>query len=200
MCSSDLGATLGLLLAGPFLVLAAIAVRLQDRGPAIFRQERIGRDGRPFTLFKLRTMIPDADSQLVDLTSVNERTGGPLLKFADDPRRTRVGRVLERTSLDEVPQLVNVLRGDMSIVGPRPALPHEVEAFDPEFHARHAVRPGITGLWQAEAREKPDFDVYRRLDLFYVENWSLGLDLAICLETVAAVTRRVLPRRFRSTR
>lgn len=186
-----------LILASPVLAIAALAIRLQDRGPVIFRQVRVGRAGERFTLLKLRTMIPDADSQLVDLTSVNERSGGPLFKLGADPRRTRIGRILERTSIDEVPQLVNVLRGEMSIVGPRPALPHEVAYFDPEFQARHRVRPGITGLWQAEAREKPDFDIYRRLDLFYVENWSVGLDLAICATTIASVTRRLLPRPFR---
>jgi len=188
-----------LVLSAPVLAVAAVAIRLQDRGPVVFRQVRVGLGGERFTLLKLRTMIPDADSQLVDLTSVNERSGGPLFKLGADPRRTRVGSVLERTSLDELPQLINVLRGDMSIVGPRPALPHEVASFDPEFQARHRVRPGITGLWQAEAREKPEFDVYRRLDLFYVENWSVGLDLAICMTTVAAVTRRLLPRPLRRT-
>lgn len=189
-----------LLLVSPLLAIAALAIRLQDRGPAIFRQVRVGRGGERFTLLKLRTMVPDADAQLVDLTSVNERSGGPLFKLGADPRRTRVGRILERTSIDELPQLVNVLRGEMSIVGPRPALPHEVADFDPEFQARHRVPPGITGLWQAEAREKSDFDIYRRLDLFYVENWSVGLDLAICATTVASVTRRLLPRPFRRSR
>jgi len=194
----DVAIAAGLLVvSAPVLVVAAVAIRLQDRGPVIFRQVRVGRDGDGFTLLKLRTMVPDADSQLVDLTSVNERTGGPLFKIGADPRRTRVGRVLERTSLDELPQLVNVLRGEMSIVGPRPALPHEVASFDPEFQARHRVRPGITGLWQAEAREKPEFDIYRRLDLFYVENWSVGLDLAICMTTVAAIARRLVPRALR---
>ena len=183
-----------LVLASPILTVAALAVRLQDGGPSIFRQVRVGRDGREFTLLKLRTMVPDADSRLVDLTTANQRAGGPLFKVTVDPRRTRVGAFLERTSIDELPQLINVLRGDMSVVGPRPALPHEVAEFDPEFQARHLVRPGITGLWQAEAREKPDFEVYRRLDLFYVENWSIGLDLAICFATVTSVARRTVIR------
>lgn len=183
-----------LVLASPILAVAALAVRRQDGAPAIFRQVRVGRDGREFTLLKLRTMVPDADSRLVDLTTANQRAGGPLFKVAVDPRRTRVGRFLERTSIDELPQLINVLRGDMSIVGPRPALPQEVADFDPEFQARHLVRPGITGLWQAEAREKPDFEVYRRLDLFYVENWSIGLDLAICFATATSVARRTVIR------
>ena len=183
----------------PILVAAGIAVKLGDRGPVLFRQTRIGRDGRPFTVLKLRTMVPDAETQLVDLMRLNQRAGGPLFKAAKDPRRTRVGRVLERTSLDELPQLWNVLRGDMSLVGPRPALPREVENFDPVFLDRHRVLPGITGLWQVEGRDNPAFEVYRRLDLFYVENWSVGLDLAIMLRTVATVLGRPV-RSFRNRR
>jgi exopolysaccharide biosynthesis polyprenyl glycosylphosphotransferase len=183
-----------LVVSAPVLLVAMLAVKLQDGGPAIFRQVRVGKDGEPFTLFKLRTMVPDAEQQLVDVTSVNQRAGGPLFKATHDPRRTRVGRILEKTSLDELPQLMNVLRGEMSLVGPRPALPHEVAQFDDELLGRHRVRPGITGLWQVEARDKPDFEIYRRLDLFYVENWSIGLDLAIMLSTVCSVLGRVVPR------
>jgi lipopolysaccharide/colanic/teichoic acid biosynthesis glycosyltransferase len=183
-----------LVVSAPVLLAAMAAVRLQDGGRAIFRQVRVGQDGRPFTLFKLRTMVPNAEQQLVDVTSVNQRAGGPLFKADHDPRRTRVGRVLEQTSLDELPQLLNVLRGDMSLVGPRPALPHEVAEFDDELLGRHRVQPGITGLWQVEARDKPDFEIYRRLDLFYVENWSIGLDLAIMLSTVCSVLGRLVPR------
>jgi exopolysaccharide biosynthesis polyprenyl glycosylphosphotransferase len=186
-------AALLLVVSAPVLLVAMLAVRLQDGGSAIFRQVRVGKDGTPFTLFKLRTMVPDAEQQLVDVTSVNQRAGGPLFKSASDPRRTRVGRLLETTSLDEVPQLLNVLRGDMSLVGPRPALPHEVAQFDDELLGRHRVQPGITGLWQVEARDKPDFEIYRRLDLFYVENWSIGLDLAIMFSTVCSVLGRVVP-------
>ncbi len=182
-----------LVVSAPVWLVAMAAVRLQDGAPAIFRQVRVGKDGRPFTLFKLRTMVPDAEQQLVDVTSVNQRAGGPLFKAKRDPRRTRVGRILEMTSLDELPQLLNVLRGDMSLVGPRPALPHEVAQFDDELLGRHRVQPGITGLWQVEARDKPDFEIYRRLDLFYVENWSIGLDLAIMFSTVCSVLGRVVP-------
>ncbi|MGZ8734384.1 MAG: sugar transferase, partial [Acidimicrobiia bacterium] len=130
-----------------------------------------------------------------------QRTG-PLFKLERDPRRTRVGHILERTSIDELPQLINVLRGEMSLVGPRPALPHEVEQFDDELLGRQDVTPGITGLWQVEGRDNPDFEVYRRLDLFYVENWSVGLDLAIMLATAQAVLGRLLqiPRRRRDAR
>jgi exopolysaccharide biosynthesis polyprenyl glycosylphosphotransferase len=183
-----------LVLSAPVMLVAMLAVKLQDGASPIFRQVRVGKDGETFTLFKLRTMVPNAEQQLVDVTSVNQRAGGPLFKATDDPRRTRVGRILEKTSLDELPQLLNVLMGDMSLVGPRPALPHEVAQFDDELLGRHRVQPGITGLWQVEARDKPDFEIYRRLDLFYVENWSIGLDLAIMLGTVCSVLGRVVPR------
>jgi exopolysaccharide biosynthesis polyprenyl glycosylphosphotransferase len=177
-------------IASPVLAAAAIAVKLGDGGPVLFRQTRVGQDGSTFRLFKLRTMVVDAEERLVDLTFANERQDGPLFKLTQDPRRTKVGRILELTSLDELPQLFNVLRGDMSLVGPRPALPHEVAQFDEELRARHEVLPGITGLWQVEGRENPAFDVYRRLDLFYVENWSVGFDLAILMATLQSVLLR----------
>jgi exopolysaccharide biosynthesis polyprenyl glycosylphosphotransferase len=179
-----------LVIASPVLAAAAIAVKLGDGGPVLFRQTRVGQDGSTFRLFKLRTMVVDAEERLVDLTFANERQDGPLFKLTQDPRRTKVGRILELTSLDELPQLFNVLRGDMSLVGPRPALPHEVAQFDEELRARHEVLPGITGLWQVEGRENPAFDVYRRLDLFYVENWSVGFDLAILMATLQSVLLR----------
>jgi exopolysaccharide biosynthesis polyprenyl glycosylphosphotransferase len=184
-------ATLGLLLVSPVLLVAAIAIKLQDRGPVFFRQTRVGRGGAEFTLLKLRTMVPDAEQQQDELARANQRQGGPLFKLDRDPRRTAVGRILERASIDELPQLVNVLRGEMSLVGPRPALPHEVEEFDEELLGRQSVPPGITGLWQVEGRDNPAFDVYRRLDLFYVENWSVGLDFAIMLGTAQAVLGRI---------
>jgi exopolysaccharide biosynthesis polyprenyl glycosylphosphotransferase len=183
--------TIALVLVSPVLLVAAIAIKLQDRGPVFFRQTRVGRGGAEFTLLKLRTMVPDAEARLRELELANQRQGGPLFKLDQDPRRTRVGRFLERASIDELPQLVNVLRGEMSLVGPRPALPSEVAKFDEELLARQSVPPGITGLWQVEGRDNPAFDVYRRLDLFYVENWSVGLDFAIMLGTAQAVLGRV---------
>jgi len=176
----------------PVVLCAAVAIKLCDRGPVLFRQQRVGLGGRSFEVLKLRTMVPDASEQLGALTLRNERRDGPLFKVTDDPRVTRVGRFLRASSIDELPQLVNVLRGEMSLVGPRPALPAEVAAFDRELLARLNVRPGITGLWQLEARDNPSFHVYRRLDLFYVENWSIVLDAAIVWSTAVSIVGRLV--------
>ena len=178
-----------LVVAAPLLAVVAVVVRMADGGPVLFRQRRVGLHGVPFTMLKLRSMAVDAESRLASVQAQNERTG-PLFSARDDPRVTRVGSFLRRTSLDELPQLLNVLRGDMSLVGPRPALPHEVSLFPPELHARHEVRPGITGLWQAEARDNPAFEAYRRLDLHYVHNWSLSLDAIVVLSTVEHLVTR----------
>ncbi len=186
-----LGAALGILIAAPLLLLAAMAIRLEDRAPALYRQVRIGLNGRPFQIYKLRTMAPDSDKK-TDLDVINERTDGPLFKATHDPRVTRVGAVVRALSIDELPQLFNVLGGTMSLVGPRPAMPTEVSQFDPELLRRHVVKPGITGLWQLEARDNPSFHAYRRLDLLYVDNWSIGLDLYIILATVPTVVAQIL--------
>jgi lipopolysaccharide/colanic/teichoic acid biosynthesis glycosyltransferase len=185
-----------LVVATPLLLVSALAIKLGDRGPVMFRQQRVGYKGLPITVYKFRTMVPEAEDQVDELRLHNERRG-PLFKLETDPRRTRVGRLLEMASIDELPQLVNVLRGDMSLVGPRPALPEEVEKFDDELLARLEVRPGITGLWQVEARDNGSFQPYRRLDLFYVENWSLWLDASIMLGTVRAVLTRIVGRLVR---
>jgi exopolysaccharide biosynthesis polyprenyl glycosylphosphotransferase len=200
-----------LVLALPVLVCAAAAIKLGDRGPVLFRQQRVGLGGARFEMLKLRTMVADASEQLSAIAGSNERRDGPLFKVTDDPRVTRAGRFLRATSIDELPQLVNVLRGEMSLVGPRPALPAEVAAFDDELLARLNVRPGITGLWQVEGRDNPSFHVYRRLDLYYVENWSISLDAAILwttatsimgrlFATIAALVPRKLQRRAGPTR
>ncbi len=181
-----------LLLSLPLLALAMLAIRLEDGGPALFRQTRVGRGGREFAMLKLRTMVVDAESRMAALRAGNQRTG-PLFKLATDPRVTRVGRLLRVTSLDELPQLVNVLRGEMSLVGPRPALPAEAAAFDGrELEERCSVRPGITGLWQVEARDNPLFSLYVRLDRFYIDNWSTWLDLAILVCTAQAQLVRLV--------
>ncbi|HKY15279.1 MAG TPA: exopolysaccharide biosynthesis polyprenyl glycosylphosphotransferase, partial [Microthrixaceae bacterium] len=179
-----------LVLASPFLAIAAAAIWFADRGPVLYSQRRVGKDGVEFTLYKLRTMRVGADQE-VDI-HLNGREG-PLYKSSGpDARVTKVGSILRLTSFDELPQLFNVLRGQMSLVGPRPALPHEVEQFDDELMARLSAVPGVTGLWQVEARDNPSFWAYRRLDLFYVENWSIVLDLVILLLTVEAVIERSL--------
>jgi len=191
--------TLALLVAAPVLGVAALGIRLQDGGDVIYRQWRIGRDGRPFELLKLRSMIPDAASRVGELATLNERSG-PLFKVDRDPRVTRIGRLLRATSIDELPQLINVLRGEMSLVGPRPALPDEVAQFDDELQERASVLPGITGLWQVEARDNPSFHAYRRLDLFYVDNWSIAMDLAILLGTARVVLGKGLRSFLRTPR
>ncbi|MEM7285373.1 MAG: sugar transferase [Actinomycetota bacterium] len=180
-----------LLISAPVLALAAALIKLEDGGPVLFRQDRVGFGGRAFPLFKLRTMAVDAEDRLADLAEQNVRNG-PLTKIDHDPRITRIGKFLRFTSIDELPQLVNVLRGQMSLIGPRPALPCEVEAFDDELLARHNVLPGITGLWQVEARDNPSFASYRRLDLFYVKNWSISLDLVILVLTAQTVLVRAV--------
>lgn len=178
-----------LVVSAPLLVVGAVAVKATDGGPALFRQERVGQHGTPFTVYKLRTMHQGAEARVDELAAENQREG-PLFKLDDDPRVTRVGKALRAAHLDELPQLFNVIRGDMSLVGPRPALPDEVEQFSESLRERTRVRPGITGLWQAEAGDNPSFFAYERLDLHYVENWSLGLDLAILLATAEAFAAR----------
>jgi exopolysaccharide biosynthesis polyprenyl glycosylphosphotransferase len=179
-------------LAAPVLLLAAIAIRLEDRGPVIYRHAVIGRYGVQTQVLKLRTMVPNAAQMQDEIKDMNEREGGPLFKATNDPRVTRIGRLLRDTSIDELPQLWDVLTGRMSLVGPRFAMPKEAAQFDEELQRRTAMRPGITGLWQTEARDNPSFSAYRRLDLLYVDNWSLGLDLAIIANTGHAVTARAV--------
>lgn len=180
------GSMLVLLL--PALVLIGLAVRLTSRGPALFRQVRVGQDGRLFTIYKFRTMRMSAEDELHDLEDHNEHDG-LLFKIQADPRRTAVGRFLRRFSLDELPQLWNVVAGNMSIVGPRPPLPSEVERYSDELHRRLLVKPGLTGLWQVSGRASLPWEEAVRLDLYYVENWSPALDLVILCKTLTAVLR-----------
>ncbi|MDQ1423043.1 MAG: hypothetical protein QOD72_541 [Acidimicrobiaceae bacterium] len=180
-----------LVLASPVLLLCSLAVKLTSPGPVFFRQQRVGLRGSTFKLYKLRTMVVDAEQRKAALLNGNQRNG-PLFKLGGDPRITRVGKFLRMSSLDELPQLLNVLKGEMSLVGPRPALPEEVAQFDEALLERHLVRPGITGLWQVEARENPAFGPYRRLDLFYAQNWSMSLDVVILILTVQVVATRIL--------
>ena len=179
-------------LALPVLLAAAIAIRLEDRGPVLYRHAVIGRFGVQTEVLKLRTMLVNAAEMQDQLAAMNERQGGPLFKSASDPRVTRIGRLLRDTSIDELPQLWDVLTGRMSLVGPRFAMPKEAAQFDEELQRRTAMRPGITGLWQTEARDNPSFSAYRRLDLLYIDNWSLRLDLAIIANTAHAVSARAV--------
>lgn len=181
-------AAVALLLLAPVLLTIAVVVRLDSPGPVLFRQERVGRDGRRFTMLKFRTMVVDAEERLAALAAT-QADGRVLFKMLDDPRITRCGRVLRRYSLDEIPQLVNVVRGEMALVGPRPPLASEVAQYDTDTHRRLAVTPGLTGLWQVSGRSDLSWEQSVRLDLRYVENWSIGMDIAIIARTLGAVVR-----------
>lgn len=181
-------ATTALLLLSPVLAAVALAVKLTSPGPIFFRQERVGRNSEPFHVLKFRSMVVNAEELLAELLAENEGAG-PLFKMRSDPRVTRVGRFIRKTSLDELPQLINVLRNEMSLVGPRPALRSEMAEWDQDLYDRLNVKPGITGMWQVSGRSGTSFDEYTRLDLYYVHNWSLLVDLSILARTVPAVLR-----------
>ncbi len=181
------GAVVALILAAPIMLLVAIALRLSGGGPILFSQERCGLRGQRFRFFKFRTMVEDAEEQRAALTHLNEMRG-PVFKISRDPRITRIGAVLRKTSLDELPQLWNVLRGEMSLVGPRPPMPDEVATYDARQAQRLAVVPGMTGLWQVSGRSTiNDFETWLELDLAYVRSWSLWLDFRILAKTVLVV-------------
>jgi lipopolysaccharide/colanic/teichoic acid biosynthesis glycosyltransferase len=180
------------LIAMPFLLLiyaiVGIAIKLDSRGPVLFAQTRIGKDGVPFTLYKFRSMTADADKIRSNLEALNESTG-PTFKIKKDPRITRIGAVLRRSSIDELPQIINVLKGDMSLVGPRPPLPGEVAKYNEHQRCRLLVVPGLTCLWQIMGRSSLSFDQWVELDLEYIRNQSLLLDLKILVLTIPAVLR-----------
>jgi exopolysaccharide biosynthesis polyprenyl glycosylphosphotransferase len=180
-------AALVLILTAPVVIAAGLAVKLTSKGPMFYTSERTGMDGRSFRMFKIRTMVDQAEQQRVHLAELNEVHGGVIFKMRRDPRVTPVGRFLRRYSIDELPQFMNVLRGEMSVVGPRPPLPSEVEAYDHRVRRRLLVRPGITGLWQISGRSDLSWDDFVRLDLSYVENWSMVNDLLIALKTIRVV-------------
>jgi exopolysaccharide biosynthesis polyprenyl glycosylphosphotransferase len=182
-------ASLGLLVITPVLLAAAAAIRLSSGRGAFFTQTRVGRNGQPFTVYKLRTMVHDAEALLPGLMGRNE-AAGPMFKMADDPRVTPVGHFLRKTSIDELPQLLNVIKGDMSLVGPRPALPHEAVQWNDDLKERLRVKPGMTGNWQVNGRFTASLEDYQRLDLYYVDNWSLVTDLVILTKTIPSVLRR----------
>ena len=177
-----------LALTAPLFVAIALAVRLTSSGPAFYRQIRVGVEGRTFTMLKFRSMVADADAQRQSLLGLSDGNG-VLFKMRSDPRITRIGGILRRFSLDELPQLINVVRGDMSLVGPRPPLPEEVEGYSDDAVRRLKVKPGVTGLWQVSGRSDLSWEESLRLDLRYTDNWSLALDLSILWRTLRAVTK-----------
>lgn len=178
-----------LIVTAPILLLVAIAIKIDSRGPVLFAQERVGHHGRTFRILKFRSMVTDAEERKKDLEADSD-SAGPLFKMTSDPRVTKVGKFIRRTALDELPQFFNVLRGDMSVVGPRPALASEVAEWPEDLHHRLRARPGITGMWQVMGEDRHDFDQYSKLDLYYVDNWSLFTDLSIVLRTVPSILTR----------
>jgi lipopolysaccharide/colanic/teichoic acid biosynthesis glycosyltransferase len=181
-------ASAGLVLVSPVMFIIAVMVKLDPPGPVLYISERIGRRECTFSCLKFRTMVINADQLKHSLEVHNERDG-PLFKMTNDPRITRVGRFLRKFSLDELPQLLNVIYGDMSLVGPRPPIANEVRLYELQHLRRLEVLPGLTGLWQVRARQDPSFDRYMALDLTYVENWTLWLDLKILARTAQVVFR-----------
>jgi exopolysaccharide biosynthesis polyprenyl glycosylphosphotransferase len=181
-----LSALLALLVLAPLLLAVAVAIKLEDGGPVLFRQQRVGKAGERFWMLKFRSMVVDAERWRAELDAANEGAG-PLFKMRRDPRVTRVGTFIRRYSLDELPQLINVLAGDMSLVGPRPPLPAEVERYGFDARRRLLVKPGLTGLWQVSGRSDLSWEETVQLDLRYVENWSLTMDAAIVWKTAGAV-------------
>ncbi|HUV86779.1 MAG TPA: sugar transferase [bacterium] len=180
------GALAGIVLFLPFWLLIIILIKIDSRGPVFYRQGRLGKDGRPFKIFKFRSMVVGADEMLPELADFNEMDG-PIFKIKNDPRVTGVGKLLRKFSVDEFPQLLNVLKGDMSLVGPRPPIPEEVEEYERWQMKRLTVPQGVTGLWQVSGRNLLTFEEMVRLDIYYIENWSLWLDLKLLLKTVPVV-------------
>jgi exopolysaccharide biosynthesis polyprenyl glycosylphosphotransferase len=183
-----LGAVALIIAAIPMSIIA-LAIKLNSSGPVLFKQTRVGRGGRTFTCYKFRTMVKDADKLLEELRHLNE-VDGPIFKIKNDPRLTRVGKFLRQTSLDELPQVFNILKGEMSWVGPRPPTPNEVEKYSDWQRKRLDVTPGLTGLWQVSGRSDLSFDEMVKLDLYYAENWTLAVDITIMIRTVPAVLKR----------
>ncbi len=184
-----IGAIFALVVTAPLMLVMAALIKLESRGPVLYKSSRIGFGGREFTFYKLRSMVDGAHHRREDVAHLNE-CDGPVFKISNDPRVTRIGRLLRRTSIDEIPQFLNVLKGEMSLVGPRPPLPEEVSRYEPWQLKRLSVRPGITCLWQISGRSRIGFEEWMRLDLQYIRAQSLGLDLRILLQTIPAVISR----------
>lgn len=182
-----LGSLAGLLFLSPIFLGAALSIRLESKGPVFFKQTRVGLNGRKFRMYKFRSMYLDAESRIEEIKHLNEVKDGPIFKIKEDPRITKVGKFIRRSSIDELPQLLNVLFGDMSLVGPRPPLPREVIHYQPDHWERLSVKPGLSGLWQVSGRSETSFEEMIRLDRTYIENWSLALDIGILLRTIKVV-------------
>lgn len=178
-----LGSLCGLVLLSPILLIIMVLIKLESKGPVIFAQERVGRYEKKFKMYKFRSMVVNAEELKKKLEAQNEMSG-PMFKMKNDPRVTKVGKFIRKTSLDEIPQLVNVLKGDMSLVGPRPSLPKEVAQFEPWMHKRHGVRPGLTCYWQVSGRNNIDFEEWMKLDIRYVEERSFWGDIKLIFKTV----------------
>ena len=187
-------ATVGVIILTPLWLVVALLIRISDRGPAFFKQTRVGKNGQTFTMYKFRTMRVDAEQVKASLEAANRADVGAgnsvMFKMRDDPRVTHVGRVLRKTSIDELPQLFNVIKGDMSLVGPRPPLPSEVATYEPHVMGKFSVRPGITGLWQISGRSNLSWEETVQLDLDYAATRTVGLDMWILLQTVPALLRQ----------
>ena len=183
-------ATVGVIILTPLWLVVALLIRISDHGPAFFKQTRVGKNGQTFTMYKFRTMRVNADAELAGLLSEQGRSGKPLFKVDDDPRITRIGHFLRRSSIDELPQLFNVIGGSMSLVGPRPQVPKEVALYDETAARRLLVKPGLTGLWQVNGRSSLTWEEALRFDLFYVENWALSMDIRILFRTLRVVLAR----------
>lgn len=181
-----IASTLGLIILSPILLVVAILIKLESKGPAIFSQKRIGLNKKEFKMYKFRSMVQNAEELKEKLAKENEMSG-PMFKMKNDPRVTKVGRFIRKTSIDELPQLINVLKGDMSLVGPRPSLPKEVEKFEPWMLRRLQVKPGLTCYWQVSGRNNIDFEDWMRLDLQYVNDRSFWLDLKLILKTATVL-------------
>jgi exopolysaccharide biosynthesis polyprenyl glycosylphosphotransferase len=181
------GASLALVLFSPIFILTGLLVAITSRGPVFFRQVRVGEQGTEFVVLKFRSMYADAETKRVDLLAFNEHESGPIFKIRDDPRITPVGRVIRKSSIDELPQLFHVLSGKMSLVGPRPPLPEEVDTYGPRELTRLMVRPGLTCIWQVSGRSEIPFDTWMEMDIQYIQNWSLWLDVKLLAKTVWVV-------------
>ncbi|WP_195265439.1 sugar transferase [Clostridium sp. 1001275B_160808_H3] len=181
-----LASFLGLVILSPILIIVAILIKLESKGPAIFAQSRIGLNGEEFKMYKFRSMVQNAEELKEKLAKQNEMSG-PMFKMKNDPRVTKVGKFIRKTSIDELPQLLNILKGDMTLVGPRPSLPKEVEKFEPWMLKRLEVKPGLTCYWQVSGRNNIDFEEWMKLDLKYVNDMNFCLDIKLIFKTVAVL-------------